>query len=432
VNVYRALLDPRAIAKWKVPTGMTCHVHAFDAREGGAFRISLTYDEPTSTGKTTAHTDTYHGRFVRLLPDEQVVEVMEFETDDVTMRGEMTVTFTLIAAGAGTDVLAVHDNVPPGVSPADNEAGWREALDRLAAFVEAGRVTDGAPGSGVTRHERRYRQNRYVYPVLSRRARGISIGVNLNPDKVCNWDCIYCQVDRRTPPEVREVDEERLRFELRAMLDEARSGALFERPEFRHVPENGRALRDITFAGDGEPPSYHNFVGVVRDTLRIKNEAGFNDLKVVLLTNATLLDRPKVQEAMRLLDADQGEFWLKLDAGTEAFYRKVDRTTIPFAKVLRNILEAARLRPIVLQSLFMRIDGEGPPAAEVEAYCGRVREILDGGGRVKLIQVYTVARPPAEAYVTPLPDAEVDALAAQVRRRVPEVPVQTFYSGRPE
>ena len=135
--VYRALLDARAVATWTVPTGMTSHVHAFDAREGGSFRISLTYDAPTGTGKTTAHTDTYHGRFVKLVTNEQVVEVVEFETSNAAMRGEMTVTFTLTEAGGGTDVLAVHDNLPPGVSPADNETGWRMALDKLAAFVEA-------------------------------------------------------------------------------------------------------------------------------------------------------------------------------------------------------------------------------------------------------------------------------------------------------
>jgi uncharacterized protein YndB with AHSA1/START domain len=136
-RVYRALLDARAVATWMVPTGMTSHVHEFDPREGGAFRISLTYEEPTATGKTTAHTDTYHGRFVGLVPDERVVQVMEFETTDATMRGEMTVTFTLADAGGGTDVLAVHENVPPGVSPADNETGWRMSLDKLAAFVES-------------------------------------------------------------------------------------------------------------------------------------------------------------------------------------------------------------------------------------------------------------------------------------------------------
>jgi len=135
--VYCALLDPRAVAKWKVPDGMTCRIHEFDAREGGSFRISLTYDAPTGTGKTTAHTDTYHGRFVKLVPNEQIVEVDEFETNDSAMTGEMTITFKLTDADGGTDVLAVHDNLPPGVSPADNETGWQMALDKLAALVEA-------------------------------------------------------------------------------------------------------------------------------------------------------------------------------------------------------------------------------------------------------------------------------------------------------
>jgi len=116
---------------------MSSRVHAFDAREGGAFRISLTYDAPTGAGKTSAHTDTYHGRFVKLVPDEQVVEVLEFETSDPALRGEMRITITLADGEGGTDVLAVHDNVPPGVPPADNEAGWREALAKLAALVEA-------------------------------------------------------------------------------------------------------------------------------------------------------------------------------------------------------------------------------------------------------------------------------------------------------
>jgi uncharacterized protein YndB with AHSA1/START domain len=136
--VYRALIDPSAVAAWKVPTGMTSHVHAFDAREGGSYRISLTYDAPTETGKTTSHTDTYHGHFAKLVPNEQVVEVTEFETEDPALRGEMTITMTLTDADGGTDLVAVHDGLPSGVSPADNELGWQMSLAKLAAFVEAG------------------------------------------------------------------------------------------------------------------------------------------------------------------------------------------------------------------------------------------------------------------------------------------------------
>ena len=136
--VYRALIDARAVATWMVPIGMTSHVHTFDAREGGAFRISLTYDAPTGTGKTTAHNDTFHGRFVKLVANEQVIEVIEFETTDLALRGEMSITYALTDADGGTDVLAVHDGLPLGVSTADNEIGWRMSLAKLAALVEAG------------------------------------------------------------------------------------------------------------------------------------------------------------------------------------------------------------------------------------------------------------------------------------------------------
>lgn len=135
-DVYRALLDPRDVATWMVPDGMTSQVHRFEPREGGTFRVSLTYDEPTGVGKTSARTDTYHGRFVRLVADEQVEEVLEFETDDPAMRGEMTITFTLTPVEGGTELLAVHDRLPPGLSPADNELGWRLSLGKLAALVE--------------------------------------------------------------------------------------------------------------------------------------------------------------------------------------------------------------------------------------------------------------------------------------------------------
>jgi len=282
----------------------------------------------------------------------------------------------------------------------------------------------------IDRHPRLYRDNRYVYPVLSRRAHGISIGINLNPDKICNFDCIYCQVDRTTPPVVRDVDEARLYDELKDTLRQAKSGALFEREEFRGLGSKEREIRDVTFAGDGEPPSYPNFSGVVRETIRIKKEEGFEALPINLLTNATLIDRPRVQEAMRLIDADGGAHWLKLDAGTEEYYGLVERTTIPFARVLENIAAAARVRPVVIQSLFLRLREAAPTAAEIDAWCGRLETIVKEGGAIRLVQVYTVARPPAESYVTPLSDQEVDGIAAAARRRLPGIAVEAFYSGR--
>jgi uncharacterized protein YndB with AHSA1/START domain len=135
-RVYRALIDANAIAICKMPNGMRCHVHTFDPREGGAFRISLTYNTETAVGKTTEHTDTYHGHFVELVPNERIVEVDEFETVHPALQGEMRITITLPDKDAGTEVVGVHEALPPGVSIADNEAGWRMALGKLAALVK--------------------------------------------------------------------------------------------------------------------------------------------------------------------------------------------------------------------------------------------------------------------------------------------------------
>ena len=141
--IYRLLLDRDAIAKWRVPDGMTAQVHSFEPREGGSMRVSLTYLDQTESGKTAAHSDTYHGRFIRLVPNETVVEAHEFETDDPSLRGEMISTITLAdAPGGGTDVTGVHEKLPAGVSTADNETGWRMALAKLAALAEGEAVQE--------------------------------------------------------------------------------------------------------------------------------------------------------------------------------------------------------------------------------------------------------------------------------------------------
>ncbi|MBY8876277.1 SRPBCC domain-containing protein [Actinacidiphila acidipaludis] len=134
-RVYRALLDPEAVAAWRVPDGMTCRVHEFEPRVGGAFRVSLTYDAPDRSGKTAGRTDTYHGHFVELVEDAKVVERLRFESDDPDVAAPMTMTTTLTAAGGGTEVAILHEGIPDAVPAADNEAGTRMALDRLAGLV---------------------------------------------------------------------------------------------------------------------------------------------------------------------------------------------------------------------------------------------------------------------------------------------------------
>ena len=266
-------------------------------------------------------------------------------------------------------------------------------------------------------HARLFERNRFVYPVLSRRSGGISVGVNLNTDKVCNFDCIYCQVDRTSQSETRFVETDALLDELRTTLDLVTSGAIYDTPKFRDVPPHLRRLNDIAFSGDGEPTTYKNFDQLIQICAGVKRDAGLGYVKMVLITNASMFHRPHVQRGLAILDENHGEIWAKLEAGTDEYYHLIERTPIPFRQILDNITAAARERPLVIQSLFMRVAGEPPAAPELEAFCDRLNEITAAGGQLKLVQIYTVARRPAESYVTPLTDAEVDAIVALVMQR---------------
>lgn len=263
-------------------------------------------------------------------------------------------------------------------------------------------------------HARRFEENRFVYPVLSRRSRGISIGVNLNPDKICNFDCIYCQVDRRSESETRFVETDRLYDELTSMVEMVASGQIFEHPKFASLPDHLRRFNDIAFSGDGEPTTHRNFPEIVAESARIKHRFAAPEVKLVLITNASMFHRPHVQRALTIFDDNQGEIWAKLDAGSAEYYHLIERTTIPFQRILDNLTEAARVRPLVIQSLFMRVDDAPPCSAEIDAYAQRLNDIVAAGGAIKSVQIYTVARPPAEANVTALSKSEITGIAQRV------------------
>jgi wyosine [tRNA(Phe)-imidazoG37] synthetase (radical SAM superfamily) len=268
-----------------------------------------------------------------------------------------------------------------------------------------------------TQHPRSFETNRFVYPVVSRRSGGVSVGVNLNPDKICNFDCIYCQVDRVSASETRFVGIEQLLSELDHMLTLVVCGELFEHARFRETPVALRRLNDIAFSGDGEPTTYRDFDEIVAACAAVKQRHKLDTVKMVLITNASMFHRPAVARGLAILDKNQGEIWAKLEAGTDAYYHLVERTTVPFRRILDNITAAAQVRPLVIQALFMRIAGHAPTMAELEAFCDRLNEIQLSGGKLSRVQIYTVARPPAEATVTPLTDAEVDAIAQMVHDR---------------
>ena len=271
--------------------------------------------------------------------------------------------------------------------------------------------------AAVQDHTRNFTDFTFVYPVISRRSKGLSIGANLNPDKVCNFDCIYCEVDRRTPGAVTKVDLRQMKDELTAMVRFARDGGLAKEPKFNEVPWLTREVKDIAFSGDGEPTMIHNFAECVEAVVDVKEAEGLETTKIVLITDAAGLDKADVRRGLEVMDRNNGEIWGKLDAGTEEYFKLVNRTNVKFERILKNLLETSKVRPIIIQSLFFKVHGEAMSEAELEAYCGRLRDITDGGGQIHEVHLYTVARPTPETYATKLEAIELEQMAAMIRER---------------
>jgi wyosine [tRNA(Phe)-imidazoG37] synthetase (radical SAM superfamily) len=277
-----------------------------------------------------------------------------------------------------------------------------------------------------THHPRQWRDFDYVYPVISRRAGGLSIGINLNIDKVCNWDCVYCQVDRTTPPPRRDVDVDQLTEELTWSLRWAASGDCWLEPPFDAVPASQRRLNDLAFSGDGEPTTSDQFLPVARIATQLRQKLGDAATKIVVLSNMTMAHRPQIQEAFALLDQHNGEIWAKLEAGTAEDYKTIDRSSVPFAKIVENILLTGRVRPIVIQSLFMKLHGQPPSEGQFAAYLDQLVGLRDQGCQLKLIQLYTTARQATEAYVSPLSQDQLTSMAELAASRLSDVPIETY------
>ncbi len=278
----------------------------------------------------------------------------------------------------------------------------------------------------VQDHSRTFADFTFVYPVISRRSGGLSLGINLNPDKVCNFDCIYCEVDRKIPGKVSDVDLNQMRDELTAMIRFVKDGGLAKEPKFNELPVFiTRNIKDIAFSGDGEPTMIHNFAECVQIAGGVKRQERLNTTKLVLITDAAGLDKADVKRGLEIMDVNNGEVWGKLDAGTAEYFKIVNRTPVRFERIVSNLRETANIRPIVVQSLFLKVHGEIMPAPELDAYCARLNEITDNGGRIKVVHAYTIARPTPEAYATKLSDDELEELAGVIRARTGLV-IQTF------
>jgi wyosine [tRNA(Phe)-imidazoG37] synthetase (radical SAM superfamily) len=255
--------------------------------------------------------------------------------------------------------------------------------------------------------------NRFVYAVISARARGLSLGINVNPDQKCNFACSYCEINRRHPARETKLDVDVVAAELRKTISYIRSGRLVERPWYHSMPSELLQLRQVALSGDGEPTLAPNFMEIVQTIVRVRALGDF--FKIVLYTNGTGLDQTAVLKGLDLLTKSD-EIWIKLDGGTQSFVEKVNRPHVPLEKILSNILSVGRMRPVIIQSLFPAIHGEEPPFEEIREYAQRLKELKASGSQISLVQIYSAARPGANPEWGHLPLRVLSQIAQTVRQ----------------
>ena len=261
---------------------------------------------------------------------------------------------------------------------------------------------------------REFLDNRFVYVVVSPRARGLSIGVNMNPDKRCNFDCGYCEVNRKLPASEEKLNTDVMAEELRQTLARAHAGGLRDVPCYRSVPAELLQLRHVTLSGDGEPTLCPKFVEAVLAVMHVRAVGQFPFFKIVLITNATGLDFPEVQRGLKFF-TKQDEIWAKVDAGTQAYMDQVNRPGCSLDKILANILFVGRQRPVMIQSLFPLLNGEEPPIEEIEQYVQRLRELREAGAQIPLVQIYSATRPTPHSECGHLSLKTLSRIARRVR-----------------
>ena len=264
-------------------------------------------------------------------------------------------------------------------------------------------------------HDRDSSGMTYVYPVVSRRAGGVSVGINLNPNNACNWACVYCQVPGLTRGAAPEIDLAQLEAELRTMLADVLHGDFMQ----TRVPEGARRLNDIALSGNGEPTSARAFPQVVELIGRVMAELDLiGRIKLVLITNGSLADRPRVQQGLAKMAALNGEVWFKFDSATARGMRAINQTRIAPEKHFERLAAAARACPTWLQTCVFAMDGEPPSDTEQAAYLDAVKRIRREDIPVKGVLLYGLARPsmqPQAGRLSALPAEWLEAFADKIR-----------------
>jgi len=288
-------------------------------------------------------------------------------------------------------------------------AGQGEAADPRTKPVSRG----GHPVETAFGSPRDFLNNRFVYTVVSARARGLSVGVNMNPDKNCNFNCVYCEAHRNGDPRI-ELDVDQMAEELKTTLALVRAERLRERPWYRNLPDELLQLRHVALSGDGEPTLSPKFAEALQAVVHVRALGGY-PFKLVLITNGTGLDLPHVGNGLKHFTRCD-EIWIKLDGGSHAYLNRVNRSDIPLEKILSNILLIGRHRPVVIQSLFPSFQGEEPPLEEIEQYALRLLEVKNSGANISLVQIYSATRPSATSQCGHLPLKVLSRIAQTVRQ----------------
>jgi len=263
-------------------------------------------------------------------------------------------------------------------------------------------------------YPRNFLNNRFVYVVISPRAHGLSVGINMNPDKKCSFDCAYCEVNRELPPRDQHLDVPVMILELQHTMRLALEGKLREAPQYQTLPAELLELRQVVLSGDGEPTLCPNFREAVQAVAHLRALGKLPFFKLVLVTNGTGLDSPAVQSGLQLF-TPKDEVWAKLDGGTPEYIAKINRPKVALAKVLANILALGRQRPIIIQSMFPLYNGEEPSAKEIEQFIARLQALRDGGASIALVQIYSAMRPTMHPECGHLPLRTLSRIAQSVR-----------------
>jgi wyosine [tRNA(Phe)-imidazoG37] synthetase (radical SAM superfamily) len=262
---------------------------------------------------------------------------------------------------------------------------------------------------------RSYFGNRFVYLLLSARAKGLSLGVNLNPDKHCNFNCVYCEVDRSQTDASSRFDLGAMQTELEEMLAFIRHNTVRELDGFAAMPDELLHLKEVAVSGDGEPTLSPDFQDAIHTVLFVRSKEIVPFFKIVLITNGTGLNLPAVQRTVRLLTS-KDEIWVKLDVGREEDFQRINGPKdVSLQDILQNILDLGRQRPIVIQSLFPDVDGIQPSEAEVAAYVERLKDLKAAGAQISLVQIYSVHRQPVRTDCHHLPLSHLTTIARRVR-----------------